>query len=224
MSKIVIQKTNFNHCHKKLQIHTIQVYRRNISIIAIYNMNDNKENLSNIQSLDIIHQQELWNEYYSKVYGYFFKRVFVKEDVEEITTTTMNAFFQSLYDNTKSPSITNHHGYLWQIAKNQLYSYIKTKSSNVNLNIEDFDNFEAKPTQLFEDRMASLKQCLKINCSDEEYEMIMMLVIDNIASKEVALQFNLSPENVRQRLSRTIKRLKSQCTQLYNQSSNQSTN
>jgi hypothetical protein len=63
------------------------VYRRNISIIAIQNMNDNKENLSNIQSLDIIHQQELWNEYYSKVYGYFFKRVFIKEDVEEVTTT-----------------------------------------------------------------------------------------------------------------------------------------
>jgi hypothetical protein len=48
----------------------------------------------------------------------------------------------------------------------------------------------------------------------------MMLVIDNIQSKVVAEKYNLTPANVRQKLSRIIKRLRSQCTQLYNQSTN----
>lgn len=91
--------------------------------------------------------QKLWNTYYPKVYGYFFRRVTSISDVEDITSIVLTSFFKTLLDPEKHQKIQNLDYYLWKIAHNQLASFINLKSKQpifVSLEEEFFIGVEYK--------------------------------------------------------------------------------
>ena len=79
---------------------------------------------------------EGWNYWYPLVYGYFYRRMNNRDDVEDLTANTLNAFFMK-------EGVQNDKGFVWQTAKNQLYKYIEAKKmipDMINLD----DNFDAE--------------------------------------------------------------------------------
>ena len=71
--------------------------------------------------------QQKWDVYYPKVYGYFFRRVNNKTDVEDLTSMVLHKFFEVLINPEKSATLNNKNGYLWKIAHNHLVDFIKNK-------------------------------------------------------------------------------------------------
>jgi RNA polymerase sigma factor (sigma-70 family) len=167
--------------------------------------------------------QEEWDYWFSRVYAYFYKRVDGKQyEVEELTSLTMNAAF--LAENIK-----NFKGYIWRVAHNQLVQYIKTKKLEpilvpIQEEIDDnqkasfFIDWEAENlvSSVYQDKLESLKSCIKKQIiKPDEKEILEFTIYDNKKSTEIASILGIKSDNVRQKLSRTLKKIKLECLELW---------
>ena len=108
-----------------------------------------------------------WENYYPKVYGYFFRRLNNRLDVEDLTSLVLKDFFEVLINPQKSQKVTNKNCYLWKIAYNYLADFIKVKQKKL-LTISYDENFEAADQSLenfesqnFKEKIANLMVCVK---------------------------------------------------------------
>ena len=120
---------------------------------------------------------QMWEELYPKVYGYFFRRVNNRMDVEDLAAVTLTAYFQNLVKN--GDLITNKMGFLWKIAHNQLLFFIRQKSKSpvfVGIN----DNFDSKDVDLeienhscehLKQKIEHLLECVKKNLKNILYKL-----------------------------------------------------
>jgi RNA polymerase sigma factor (sigma-70 family) len=167
------------------------------------------------------HLKNQWDEYYPKVYGYFYRRLTNREDVEDLTSVTMMAFLDTINNPSKSEIITNKHAYLWKIAYNQLNTFLKQGYKlpiqvGLNDNIDTLDKqIDSCYSNRYQDKIADLKQCFQSTLSSEDFELVQLSIIDNLSSQEVANISGFSAANVRQKLSRNLKKLKKACQELY---------
>lgn len=162
-----------------------------------------------------------WEEYYPKVYGYYFRRLTNREDVEDLTSVTMMAFLDTMSNPSKCQNITKPNAYLWKIAYNQLNIYLKQGYKTpiqVGLN-DDIDSIDprmdASYSNRFQDKITDLIECFQASLTGQDYELVQLLIVDNKSSQEVASITGLTPANVRQKLCRNLKKLKSACQELY---------
>ena len=164
---------------------------------------------------------EGWNYWYPLVYGYFYRRMNNRDDVEDLTANTLNAFFMK-------EGVQNDKGFVWQTAKNQLYKYIEAKKMIPDMiNLDDnFDaekqaytyfeeNIENKYSNHYRAKMRQLLDCCKKNLNTEDYNIVFSSIVDNQNSTEIAVEFKLKPATVRQKLKRSIIKLKKGCTTLW---------
>lgn len=161
--------------------------------------------------------EKTWNEYYPKVYGYFFRRVSQRTDVEDLTSTTLSVFYQKHIGTT----ITNPNAYLWKIAHFQLLAYIKNKSkSPIYVSIEE--NFTAdseidsQKSDYLISKKSDIKTCISQYATEEEREIIEYIIIDEKSSQDVASILGLKADSVRQKLHRAIKKLRLRCLHIWN--------
>jgi RNA polymerase sigma factor (sigma-70 family) len=169
----------------------------------------------------LINLDKEWEIYYPKVYGYFFRRVNNRLDIEDLTSLVLNDFFKVLTDETKSQKVTNKNGYLWKIAYNYLADFIKLKSKKP-LIVSYEENFEVQnqalekfETQEFKQKISNLKECVKNSLKDLDFKIVSMCILEQQTSKEAAKLLGLSSDNVRQKLSRALKKLKVACRQIW---------
>jgi RNA polymerase sigma factor (sigma-70 family) len=168
--------------------------------------------------------EKLWMEYYPKVYGYFFRRLNSRLDIEDLTSVTLTVFLNALTNSDKK--IQNKNAYLWKIAHNQLLVFIHAKSTKpLPISIDDDNNFVAN--EVFSDetednrseglksRIAKLMQCVKNHLNQNEVFIVEQIVMEDKKATEVAISLNLNADNVRQKLSRSLKKLRRQCTQIW---------
>jgi RNA polymerase sigma factor (sigma-70 family) len=163
-----------------------------------------------------------WEYWYPRVYGYFYKRVDNKTDVEDLTANTLSTVFTA-------NNILNINAYTWKVAHNYLVRYIdlRTKtpiavSWDDNLEwipqneSEDFDQVESQYSQNFTNKLSSLKECINNQLTRPEDKMLIELSIyQERNSTQIAKVLGLKPDTVRQKLSRTLKKLKKHCTSLW---------
>lgn len=154
--------------------------------------------------------QKQWREYYPKVYGYFFRRLNSREDVEDLTSVCLSTFFTKLLD---SPSqVQNPPAYLWKIVYNQLNLFLRNKiKTTIPIGIDD--DFEAPKTedpfsQSFLDKAKEVWEIAQIHCSQNELLILQAIFLDNKKSSQVAVEMNLKADTVRQRLKRTLDKLR----------------
>jgi RNA polymerase sigma factor (sigma-70 family) len=126
----------------------------------------NKFTLANID--------QLWSEYYPKVYGYFFRRVNNRVDVEDLTSIVLTEFFNNTLDN---PKILNPHGYLWSIAYFRLIDHIRTKSKTPRM-IEIDDSFVSPD---------NLETTLEAKILNEKFTIMLTLAKDNLTAVDYTL-------------------------------------
>lgn len=162
--------------------------------------------------------QKQWNDYYPKVYGYFFRRLNNREDVEDLTSVCLSTFFTKFLDSPDQ--IKNPTAYLWKIVYNQLNLFLRNKMKNpIPIGIDD--DFEAPQSddefsQSFLEKTKEVWEIAKVNCSDQELLILEAIFLDNKKSSQVAAEMNLKADTVRQRLKRTLDKLRRYCKPIWN--------
>jgi RNA polymerase sigma factor (sigma-70 family) len=169
-------------------------------------------NLTNQQITD------LWNEYYPRVYGYFFKRITSQTDVDDLTSVTLTGFIQNL----TTKEITQPAGLLWKIARNQLYLYIKYKTKNP-ISIDNLDEFEALETtedseisQKYQDLLEEVMQKAEMFLTADDLTILKRSYFEEQTSTQIAKELDTTPGNIRIRLMRITQKLKLQANNLIN--------
>jgi|LakMenEpi03Aug12_release.lakeMendotaPanAssembly.Ray.scaffolds.fasta_scaffold183268_2 RNA polymerase sigma factor (sigma-70 family) len=156
---------------------------------------------------------QLWEKYYPKIYGYFYKRVSNLADVDDLSSTTANAFFETLLDTHKLDKIHQLESYLFKIAHNQLVNFIKFKSKQPTL-IGLTDQFDISPeaqqarSENYESQISAIFNFAKNCLSDEENKILELNLKQELNSIEIGQKLNLKPNTVRQKLKRIIAKLK----------------
>ena len=167
-------------------------------------MNQNQE----IKSLT----QTEWNQWYNKVYGYFFRRLDSRSDVEDLTALTLNDFF--LKENVKNPQ-----GLIWVIARNKLTDFIRAKPKHQTTALENLPESLISQADPYSDtylsRVEHLKDCVKKNLKEQDYIIVEMCAVCDFSSEVVAAEMNLTPANVRQKLSRSLKKVREICRRIW---------
>jgi len=164
-----------------------------------------------------------WEIYYPKVYGYFFRRLNNRLDVEDLTSLVLFQFFQTLADPQKSSRILNQNAYLWKIARNQLATFINNKSKQMIIvgldeSVDSLDsNLETQTSSEYKIRIEKLLECVKKTLKGLDFSIVNYSLIEDRKSPEVANLLNITAENVRKRLSRSVSKLKAQCRAVWKQ-------
>jgi RNA polymerase sigma factor (sigma-70 family) len=158
-----------------------------------------------------------WEFYYPKVYGYFFRRLDNRLDVEDLTGSVLFQFLDIILDEEKGSRILNKNAYLWKIAHNQLVKFINTRSKNTifvglddNFEIVD-EKAEIQKSSYYNYRVENLLLCIKQNLNGVDYNIVNLSLVEDRKSPEVAEILSLSADNVRKRLSRSVSKLKDKC-------------
>ncbi|GAB4146704.1 MAG: hypothetical protein OHK0017_07530 [Patescibacteria group bacterium] len=156
--------------------------------------------------------QEEWNYWYSKVYGYFYRRLNSVHDVEDLTASTLNDFF--LKEDVQNPQAM-----IWAIARNKFNAFLKSKYQQPGLvSLDMLEN------QIVEDdvysshymqKVENLKQCVENQLSDKDRRIVDLSINCEFNSHRIAEELEMSSTSVRQRLSRAIRKLKEKCRQIW---------
>lgn len=159
-----------------------------------------------------------WREYYPKVYGYFFRRLGSREDVEDLTSVCLSTFFTKLLDSPNQ--VKNPPAYLWKIVYNQLNLFLRNKIKHpVPIGIDD--DFDAPETndnfnQSFLEKTEEVWKLAKVHCSKDELLILEAVFLDNKKSSQIAVELNLKADTIRQRLKRTLDKLRKHLEPIWN--------
>jgi RNA polymerase sigma factor (sigma-70 family) len=161
-----------------------------------------------------------WEYWYPRVYGYFYKRVGLEAEVDDLTANTMNAAFTA-------KDVQNFQGYIWRVAHNHLVKYINTKNTDptpLSLN-EDWIAAEYQPkaeeqiSNRYSEKLVQLNECIKNHIKDsEEQNLLDLSIFQEKNSTEISQITGLKADNIRQKLSRILKRLREKCVHLWPES------
>ena len=148
-----------------------------------------------------------WDNYYPKVFGFFFKRVQSLSDVEDLTSLIMTQILQKLADQHE---IENLHSYLWKMCRYKLHDYINQKKNLPNL-VElkeyDDDGLLTSPQSTYKIQADEILKFAKSYIKDDEYFILEMNLIQEFNSTEIGQKLNIKANTVRQKLKRIIHKL-----------------
>jgi RNA polymerase sigma factor (sigma-70 family) len=165
-----------------------------------------------------------WKTRYDQVYGYFYRRVNSRSDVEDLTMETLERFYLS------EKKIDNLNAFLWGIARNKMLEYIRYKGKNQFQELPDWNDIENNQINTnelqdnwlenyrsaeYQAKLDRLKECTKNQLSDLDMEIVELCVAQDFKSAEVATKLNITPDNTRQRLSRALKKLREKCREVW---------
>lgn len=157
---------------------------------------------------------ELWEQYYPKVYGYFYRRINNIQDVEDLTSVVLTGFLTKLMNNLDTISKPN--GYLWKVAYFHLVDFIDHKSKKpLPISIEDdFETPNDIETQLQDDELNDKLERILIyaqkSLSNEEYTIFSRSYLDGDKIMDIAHDLDLKANTVTVKLKRIIQKLKNQ--------------
>ena len=163
----------------------------------------------------------LFEIHYPKIYGYFFRRVNNQVDVEDLTMITIANFFEVL----KTKELQKPENYLWKIAHNQLVTFYNFNTKQkMTIGFEDSEQFEKmvdlsyenKRSPYFTLRLETLLLCMQKHLPNEDYNLVQASIFEGKNSTELATEFSLKADNIRQKLHRIFKKTKEKCKKIWN--------
>jgi RNA polymerase sigma factor (sigma-70 family) len=154
--------------------------------------------------------KQIWDTYYPRVYGYFYKRINNKTDVEDISCIVMTV----LLDNIQTKTIENIPIFMWSVARNQFKKYLRNKNSHhlhvmFTENIEDIgveEQFTISPK--YKEYLENVLEYAKTKLSPDDYKILEETYFSHKNSKEIAILLHTTSGNIRVRQSRILKKLK----------------
>lgn len=164
--------------------------------------------------------EEKWQYWYPRVYGYFFKRVNDKTEVEDLTANTLSTVFLA-------KNVQNIQAYMWKVAHNYLVKFINTKTTTpmmVALD-ENIDMWKPSETDIetedtisdrYEDKLSQLKTCVHNELTDPtDIRLIELSIYQEKNSTEIGEILQIKADTIRQKLSRLLKKLRTHCLELW---------
>ena len=157
--------------------------------------------------------QEEWNQWYSKVYGYFYRRVNTAYEAEELTAATLNDFYLK-------KEVRSDYGLMWAIAKNKFRDFLKAKSRQPSMaDIEDIPEnlLVSKSTYSphYSIKMEKLHNCIQNQLQFQDLKIVELSIVCDFDSRRIGEEMDMSADNVRQRLSRALKKVREHCRELW---------
>ncbi len=159
--------------------------------------------------------QEEWNYWYDKIYGFFYRRIEDEFMVEELTAETLNKVFLS------EQEIENIKAFMWKTAKFKFYDYLdskKTRKSKSEIYTDQPENLE-EPEMIYSDyylaRIEDLKRCVRNQLKENDFRIVEMCIMYDFNSQEAAQELGMTDQNVRQRLSRALKKVRQKCREIW---------
>lgn len=165
-------------------------------------------------------EHEAWEYWYPLVFGYFYRRVNKRHDVEDLTANTLNALFLK-------KDVQNPKGFIWQTARNQLYKYITQKQTEFStINIDEYEHLTGQwkeeveeldiPNSAhFESKLEQLKACLNTHLEGDDLAIVTLAINENKNSTEIGEELHIKPATVRQKIRRSFLKLKESCNSLW---------
>jgi len=167
---------------------------------------------------------EQWNYWYPRVYGYFYKRIEDKQTVEDLTAETITTAFLA-------KNVKNFKAYLWKVAHNYLVKYIHTKNTNPMMvgwsEAIDLDQYQQPQFSLDETiettrsnnysrLLKEMTDCFYANLSNEiDKKIIHLSIVQEKNSTQIAQELSLIAGTVRQKLARSLDKLKRKCVHIW---------
>ncbi len=154
---------------------------------------------------------KLYAIYYKKIFNFFLRNLNHMETAEDLTS---NSFINALkYIKTKKSEIRNFNGWIYKIATNELFSYLKNKRRKDSLIVEnnkpDFmdafkdeknDNYDFSDYLVIREAMNRLKQ--------EERLIVEMHFFEKLKYEEMSVILNMKETSIRSIVHRTIKKMR----------------
>jgi RNA polymerase sigma factor (sigma-70 family) len=164
--------------------------------------------------------QEQWDYWYPRVYGYFYKRVNDKTEVEDLTANTLTTVFTA-------KNVQNLQAYTWKVAHNYLVKFINTKSTtpmmvsfdeNIDSWQPNYQEVEVEESEClhYDDKLKQLKECVNNRLTDpQDHALVQLSVYQEKNSTQIAEELGIRADAVRQKLSRLLKKLRTHCLELW---------
>lgn len=158
--------------------------------------------------------------YYPKLYGYFFRRVNNKADVEDLAMVTITNFFEVI----QKKDLEFPANYLWKIAHNQLVNFYSFNSKHkMPIGFDDLETIdklidvgvENNRSPYFTLRVETLLKCMQNHLDKVEYDLVQASIFAGKNSTELAAETGLKADNIRQKLHRIFKKTKDKCKKIW---------
>ena len=174
----------------------------------------NKKNKKKKPIPNLRDTRKSWDYWYPLVFGYFYRRLENREEVEDLTSKTLTAFL------TTEKKVENPKAFVWQIAKNQLCIFIRQKNKalltmseqdmeGLSSSIDEGSLIEQKGySENFLMKKKKLLELIEKSLKDVEYQIVYQSIILKKNSTEIGQSLNLKPATVRQKLKRSVSKLK----------------
>ncbi len=150
---------------------------------------------------------EIYDEYYYKIYNWAIKKTNNKEDAEDLTNSVFLAIFEYLNKNIKAEKLEN---LIWKIAYNlwcaKAKKYIKEKNNtpfdeNYDLSYE----IQILDKIIYKEIINNLDN---IGLSDKEKIVFNMFYVNDLSIKEISKKLNTKEANIKYFLYNGRKKIK----------------
>ncbi len=165
---------------------------------------------------------EQWEYWYPQIYGYFYKRISSKSEVEDLTANTLNTVLLA-------KGVINIKGYMWKVAHNYLVRYIDTRTKSPIIvgwdenqtwtpDIKSYKTEQEVVSSVYTNKMANLQICIDNQIESEtDKNLIKFSIYEEKNSTEIGKLLNIKPGTIRQRLARLLLKIKTHCTALWSE-------
>jgi len=158
--------------------------------------------------------QDEWNFWYGKIFGFFLRKVDSAVQADDLTSETLTDFFLKQREQLEHPQ-----AFLFGIANNKLKMFYRSVKNNKEFSLNnDFDEIENTAISQSDEYLAKvslLKNCIAQNLNAKDQEIIQLSVEEDFSSSELAKKLQMQPDNVRQRFSRAVRKIRQVCKEIW---------
>ncbi len=149
----------------------------------------------------------LYDQYIKKIYDFIYYKTHHKETAEDLTSLT---FMKALGNiNTYKATKGTFSAWLYQIARNTVIDYYRTRKSDVNItDVWDLSSDENLDQDMdSKEKLKDVKKYLK-KLTGEQRDIVIMRVWQEMSYQEIAVIMNKSEASCKMMFSRTIRILR----------------
>ncbi|HBC32485.1 MAG TPA: RNA polymerase subunit sigma-24 [Clostridiales bacterium] len=163
-----------------------------------------------LNAYDKNHLEQIFDDYYDKVYAFLYVRVKNTTLAEDLASRTFLKVAEkyNTYDPLKGALST----WIFTIALNQLRSHYRVYQGKKTISLEDIENLYGDTNvedYILENEIKTDLQGILNDLDERQHNIVTLKYYGELSNKEISKLLNISETNVSTILNRTIKKLKS---------------
>ena len=151
-------------------------------------------------------------ELIEECYMYCYKRIYNKNDVEDISQTILLEVITAM---NRKREIENFYAWFWGVARNQILLYFKSKEKKpvlINYDNLDEDLFK-EDREEYSDELSKVRSAIT-RISEMYRNIIISFYLKNLSIKEIATNLSITTSAVKKRLFDARKNIKKEINKM----------